>query len=199
MTDQFIFKYIHNETNFTSSEFCNNKEIIVTLNGEQNLDQIFESFRGFLQSAGYVFDVEDRIDIVNDFDRKEDLLDDENDDEEEDSANNGWYMKPFTSEDSQEDSTAGFPVLTEDEDDSKEEFEDSSDEEAELEQLSDVGIDLRLLEEDSKEEKLSKLMEEVLPFLESLKKDPEKNYVVWPNRMEVIQEKIDAINNIVNN
>ena len=38
------------------------------------------------------------------------------------------------------------------------------------------------------EEKLNKLYNAILPLLSNLKKNPEKEYILWPNRTEKIEE-----------
>jgi hypothetical protein len=42
-----------------------------------------------------------------------------------------------------------------------------------------------------------KLKDAVIPFLENLKKDPEKVLLRWPNRASVIEDKISEINEIL--
>jgi len=53
------------------------------------------------------------------------------------------------------------------------------------------------LSENLYEDKYAVLKDEILPFLENLKGDPEKVMIRWPNRSEVVQKKIDAINKIL--
>lgn len=36
--------------------------------------------------------------------------------------------------------------------------------------------------------KLNKMYKAILPLLENLKKNPEKDYIFWPNRMDKIQK-----------
>lgn len=43
------------------------------------------------------------------------------------------------------------------------------------------------------EEKLNKLYNAILPLLSNLKKNPEKEYILWPNRVE----KIDQFENLI--
>ena len=46
------------------------------------------------------------------------------------------------------------------------------------------------------EAKLGKLYNAILPLLSNLKKNPEKEYILWPNRVEKIEqfeERLDAI------
>jgi hypothetical protein len=41
---------------------------------------------------------------------------------------------------------------------------------------------------DELEDKLNKLYNSILPLLSNLKKNPEKEYILWPNRTEKIEE-----------
>jgi hypothetical protein len=45
-------------------------------------------------------------------------------------------------------------------------------------------------------EKMQQLEKLILPFLENLLKNPEKEYIHWPNRTEVIKSQIDKITKI---
>ena len=47
------------------------------------------------------------------------------------------------------------------------------------------------------EEKLNKLYNSVVPLLSNLKKNPEKDYIYWPNRLEKIEQFEDLISSIV--
>lgn len=47
------------------------------------------------------------------------------------------------------------------------------------------------------EEKLQKLYSTILPLLDNLKKNPEKDYIFWPNRVEKVEEFEELIRNIV--
>jgi hypothetical protein len=47
------------------------------------------------------------------------------------------------------------------------------------------------------EEKLNKLYNAILPLLSNLKKNPEKEYILWPNRTEKIEEFEDHISAII--
>ena len=38
------------------------------------------------------------------------------------------------------------------------------------------------------EEKLNKLYNAILPLLSNLKKNPEKDYILWPNRLKKVEE-----------
>ena len=47
------------------------------------------------------------------------------------------------------------------------------------------------------EEKLNKLYNAILPLLTNLKKNPDKEYILWPNRTEKIEEFEDHISGII--
>lgn len=47
------------------------------------------------------------------------------------------------------------------------------------------------------EEKLNKLYNAILPLLSNLKKNPEKEYILWPNRVEKVEQFEDLISVIV--
>jgi hypothetical protein len=46
------------------------------------------------------------------------------------------------------------------------------------------------------EERLSKLYNAVQPLLNNLKKNPEKDYILWPNRLDKIEQFEDHIQKI---
>ena len=48
----------------------------------------------------------------------------------------------------------------------------------------------------STQEKLDKLFNAVQPLLNNLKQNPEKEYILWPNRLEKIEQFEDHIQNI---
>ena len=47
------------------------------------------------------------------------------------------------------------------------------------------------------EEKVSRLYNAILPLLTNLKKDPDKDYILWPNRTEKIDAFEDHIRKII--
>lgn len=47
------------------------------------------------------------------------------------------------------------------------------------------------------EDKLNKLYNSILPLLSNLKKNPEKEYILWPNRVEKIEQFEDLIAGII--
>lgn len=50
---------------------------------------------------------------------------------------------------------------------------------------------------DELEDKLNRLYNSILPLLSNLKKNPEKEYILWPNRTEKIEEFEDHIARII--
>ena len=48
------------------------------------------------------------------------------------------------------------------------------------------------------EDKLNRLYRSILPLLQNLKKNPEKEYIKWPNRIQKIEEFEAKISQIVN-
>lgn len=47
------------------------------------------------------------------------------------------------------------------------------------------------------EDKLNTLYNTILPLLSNLKKNPEKDYIYWPNRVEKVDQFEELISNIV--
>ena len=47
------------------------------------------------------------------------------------------------------------------------------------------------------EEKLNSLYNAIVPLLTNLKKNPEKDYIYWPNRLERVEKFEDYISSIV--
>jgi hypothetical protein len=48
------------------------------------------------------------------------------------------------------------------------------------------------------EDRLNRLYEAILPLLHNLKKNPEKEYIKWPNRVKKVEEFESHISKIVN-
>lgn len=48
------------------------------------------------------------------------------------------------------------------------------------------------------EDKLNRLYQAILPLLHNLKKNPEKEYIKWPNRIKKVEEFEKMISQIVN-
>ena len=48
------------------------------------------------------------------------------------------------------------------------------------------------------EDKLNRLYNSILPLLTNLKKNPEKDYILWPNRLAKVEEFEDNLQKIYN-
>jgi len=48
--------------------------------------------------------------------------------------------------------------------------------------VGDVAVEAK-----STQEKLDKLYNAIVPLLNNLKKNPEKDYILWPNRLEKVE------------
>lgn len=59
-------------------------------------------------------------------------------------------------------------------------------------QASDTSASLQ-----EAEEKLNKLYNAILPLLSNLKMNPEKEYILWPNRVEKVEQFEDMISEII--
>jgi hypothetical protein len=49
------------------------------------------------------------------------------------------------------------------------------------------------------QEKIDKLYNAIIPLLTNLKKNPEKEYILWPNRLEKVEQFEDYIQKIYRN
>ncbi len=79
----------------------------------------------------------------------------------------------------------GFTAVTEDELDVVKKTQDSVND---AEQLAT-----------SKQDTLDKLYNAIIPLLTNLKKNPEKEYILWPNRLSKVEEFEDHIQKIYQN
>lgn len=63
-----------------------------------------------------------------------------------------------------------------------------------------ASIDTKIVEKTtSATEVIEKLDNFIRPLLENLAKDSDKDYIYWPNRVEIIQKKILELNEIQKN
>ena len=71
--------------------------------------------------------------------------------------------------------------------------------EDELDVVQEVSKKASSTEQEVKELelKLNNLYNAILPLLSNLKKDPEKKYILWPNRIEKIEAFEDHISGII--
>ena len=51
-------------------------------------------------------------------------------------------------------------------------------------------------EKDAVESRLDKLYNAIQPLLDNLRKNPEKDYIYWPNRLDKVDQFRDYIDNI---
>ena len=73
--------------------------------------------------------------------------------------------------------------------------------ESELEAVQEVSKKASSTEAEVKalENKLNNLYNAILPLLSNLKKNPEKEYILWPNRLEKVEQFEDHIQKIYKN
>jgi hypothetical protein len=71
--------------------------------------------------------------------------------------------------------------------------------ESELESVQKAQAEVSTTSADAQhaEDKLNKLYNAILPLLTNLKKNPEKDYIYWPNRVGKVDEFEDMITKIV--
>ena len=69
-------------------------------------------------------------------------------------------------------------------------------EELEVVQKANETLSLNTTAVISTKEKLDKLFNAVQPLLNNLKQNPEKEYILWPNRLEKIEQFEDHIRKI---
>lgn len=72
----------------------------------------------------------------------------------------------------------GFTAVTEEELDSVQSLQQS------VEEAGDI------------EERLNKLYNAIQPLLNNLRKDPDKEYILWPNRLEKVEQFSDLLDAI---
>ena len=70
--------------------------------------------------------------------------------------------------------------------------------EDELEAVQKVNkkVEVSQTEASSTQERLDKLYNAITPLLNNLKKNPEKEYILWPNRLEKVEQFEDHIQKI---
>jgi len=63
-----------------------------------------------------------------------------------------------------------------------------------------ASIDTKIIEKTtSATEVINKMDNFIRPLLENLAKDSDKDYIYWPNRVEIINSKLDQLNEIQKN
>ena len=71
-----------------------------------------------------------------------------------------------------------------------------TEEELEVVQKATAEIESSAATVTSTQDKLDKLFNAVQPLLTNLKKNPEKNYIYWPNRLDKVEQFEDVIQSI---
>lgn len=66
--------------------------------------------------------------------------------------------------------------------------------EEELESVQ--NLQKTVVEAEGFEERLNNLYNAIQPLLNNLRKDPEKEYILWPNRLERVEEFSDYLDKI---
>lgn len=63
-----------------------------------------------------------------------------------------------------------------------------------------ASVDTKIVEKTTTAtEVINRLDNFIRPLLENLAKDSDKDYIYWPNRVEIINKKIQELNDIQNN
>ena len=63
-----------------------------------------------------------------------------------------------------------------------------------------ASVDTKIVEKTTTAtEVINKLDNFIRPLLENLAKDSDKDYIYWPNRVDIINKKIQELNDIQNN
>jgi len=72
--------------------------------------------------------------------------------------------------------------------------------ESELEAVQALGATAKEVESKATttQDKLDKLFNAIVPLLNNLKKNPEKEYILWPNRLQKVEEFEDHLQEIYN-
>jgi hypothetical protein len=77
-------------------------------------------------------------------------------------------------------------------------FTTVNEEELQAVQETTAKVELSAAEAKTAQEKLDKLYNAVIPLLNNLKKNPEKEYILWPNRLKKVEEFEDHLQGIYN-
>lgn len=77
-------------------------------------------------------------------------------------------------------------------------FTTVNEEELQAVQETTAKVELSAAEAKTAQEKLDKLYNAVIPLLNNLKKNPEKEYILWPNRLQKVEEFEDHLQGIYN-
>jgi hypothetical protein len=173
---------------FTHTDF-DGKEYIMALHGEKTVNQLLEYFLMFMKGCGYQFRLNDRLELI---DGDEEMsskdtdhfvpLDNvvetasEKEQREMQEILERWKQKElektnYVSTTAFDDQFRSDPTV------------DAEDPNAPFTVKSEISLD--------------QLNDTIIPFLESLKLDPEKSMIHWPNRAEVVDDQIQKIKDII--
>lgn len=61
-----------------------------------------------------------------------------------------------------------------------------------------AAVEAAALAANNNQERLNKLFNAIVPLLNNLKKNPEKDYILWPNRLAKVEEFEDLLQKIYN-
>jgi hypothetical protein len=157
-----------------------NENYTMALHGEKTVNQLLEYFLMFMKGCGYQFRLNDRLELI--------------DGDEETSSKDTDHFIPLddvietSSEEEQKEMQAIVQRWKDNELDktnyvSTTAFDD---------QFRSDPMDALI-----ENEKAAKLADTILPFLHSLKVDPDKSVIRWANREEIVNSKIKEIEKIL--
>jgi hypothetical protein len=204
MEEQFVFKHVRKNNSYVQSdEYTNDTEIAITLNGEQNLTQVLEAFKRYLQAVGFCLKMDDRIDVVNDFENHDRLglgPGFENHDRLDSGTEESWEGSGPGHEEFSLVHNGGYNTELQEYDTTSGKDLDESESEYFLDK--ETGTVFKAQEDNpfidsAYTDKLTALENEILPFLETLKQNPEKAMLRWPNRAADVEKKLLAIRDIL--
>ena len=165
---------------FTHTDF-DDKEYTMVLHGEKTVNQLLEHFLMFMKGCGYQFKLNDRLELVKDED-------------EGVSSKDTDHFKPLDDV---------IETASEKEQREMQEILERW-KQKELEKtnyVSTTAFDDQFRSDPMdaliENEKAAKLAGSILPFLHSLKVDPDKTMIRWSNREEIVNSKIKEIEKIL--
>ena len=172
-----------------------NKEVKFLLDGDRNVTELLEQFMCFMKACGYHFNISDTLQVVNedlDWERavaenvKNVNASESNSDCDSDWSPPEWYYPTL------EDVPSDVGVIQEElslvQEEQNNFFEYAST--ATFQPEDHIVVN-------TPDVKLQKIQETIIPFLENLRKDPEKAMIRWPNRSQVVDEHIEKIMKII--
>jgi len=172
--DKFTFT-LERDIHFRDDEA---KTISYSYKSEQgaNVEDLLREFMSFMKACDYSFHIDDYLDIST-------------------------YNSKYTEVESQPSDSYSTPEIESAAYDDGANSNTSYTSDDELEWYIDESV-TKIKEESVSEvveppSKIKQLRDTILPFLENLKKDPEKSMLRWPNREQIITDQIKKIEDIV--